>query len=310
MAIARRRAAAASTKEAYFAMRELAQLQSQYRRAGDDLGQLRCGFEYVRGHVDFLSYWRGNRSDTDRSLRVARKWLDNLGEIAETVPDPAWRERERLLRKRLQLAAAQIVRRDGDVVLIRDSAELASGKTAEPNSQDENNTMRTDLPSSRTEELAVEKQILLVLDRMSREASRSVVKESIATLERALQRMVEEPDPVVQSECRLVLAQVRLASVDFAGARAELEKWQPRAGDIENAYLHRMARSIEEALDEGIQPFVIRSDAETLEWKKWERELRLWLARAAKQRRGPKASGKAVAETLGIDASSWSRWPK
>lgn len=311
MAIARRRASPARGRTAYLSMSELVRLYFEYRRAGDDLGQLRCGFEYVRGHIDFLSCWRGNTIETARSIRQARSWLDRVIEIASRVPDPAWRERERLLRKRMQLAIGIIARRDGPDALPPDLRTLSPGTDldiADPQLDDE--MMRAHLPSSRSEELAVEKHILVVLDRLSRPMTPSRIKESIAILERALGRMADEPDPVVQSECRLVLAQLHLAAVDFRGVRDELDHWRARSTDIENAYLHRMAQSIEESLEEGVKPFVIRPNEENLEWKKWEKELRLWLARAARQKTGPQASGKAIAETLGIDASSWSRWPK
>lgn len=278
--IARRRASGPTDTEALDGLLKLA---NEYRSNGAILGQLRCGLEYVRGLLDYVTYWTDERDEGQ--VREISSWLKRLEAVAAGSKDATWGQRIQLLVFRYELLTAEA---SSMPTLLEECQRFGSLTIGTP--------------------LWPEQQILLglIAARIGNTDQAITVIGDAASLAKRLN------DPIIEAEGHLQLAHILSGRDDYVSAREELAEWERMAAAVENSYLRQFAATIESDLKAKVAPFVIRVD-DDLSWDRWERELKLWLGRAAMhraQKQRLSMTGVVFSEILGINPSTWSRWPK
>ena len=188
------RRSATTPDGARIAMRDLARCFNNYRKVGDPLGQLRCGIEFVRGHLDYLIYWQSETTvaaaDAQaNSARVVQNWIRRLRNVAAEVTDPSWGFRIDAQAVRLALLATKALPMEQRAPILRDlgaQTERASDHLA-PGAHD------------------VELQIL----RSEIAVCSGDYRAGMAILDAALRR-AQHDDPVLEAECHLHQAEIAL----------------------------------------------------------------------------------------------------
>jgi hypothetical protein len=279
---------------------QLDSLYAAHEATGSYSGQIRCGLESVRGRLEYLNYWRPDNARRGVEEGEISKMLAKLDAAIEKgglgrQDWRAWRgwsTRTKLLSLRFSLHKLTV---DSGGSLLHSSRESLVNALADLDRE------------VRGTHLEVEQKIL----HGQVESLAQRYSEAIRAFQRASD-CADEDDPVLKAECFLQLAEGYRIMNEFVSAEEAHENWRRISRAVDNAYLHRFASSIRRALDAANRPFVLRP-GDDLNWKRCEHNLRLWLGDAARikaAKESGEATGKAIAEVLGIDASSWTRWPK
>lgn len=296
--VAQRRAEVAYSTGFSEAMKELRRSFEEYREVDDPLGQMRCGLEVVRGHLDALQYWKLTETLGDEAWTHSEKvvlaevgqLLGQLGEISARTMDKYGQFRIRLLKIRYSLLSSSNVSQEMAAMLGDELLKLAEAFQVGPS----------------------EAEHLILMADVERFGGNT--KKAIQTLRETVSRTRDrnadqnwDRDPVIHSECHLRLADLHLKSLDYASANAEMGHWKVLSQMVEHAHLHRYADQLERRLNESLRPEIFRLE-DDLNWAECQVRLRNWIARAAQHRAGPGASGAKVAGILGVSPSQWSRW--
>jgi tetratricopeptide (TPR) repeat protein len=289
-AIASRRIAPLDRDDFKTAMSELRKSAEDYRLMGDVGGQLRCELEIGRGHVDAAGF---SDSPTARRhhLAEALKSLKIQDELLAAGGGGGADVRRHLLWTKFYLVQAKVAShsRTESLGQARKSflaARLASGTQ-------HSRFGRTDLDLF---------EGLLLL----REGEYPDAAELLSTV---LQN--SQHDPVVQAECRLLLAECYIKwQVNRERAEEHLNAWKQISATVQNQYLHCAYDDLTARFDVWGENFVIESTRDDLNWEVHERALKIWLMKTARAKLKTPPTLDKLSEILGPSPSTLSRWPK
>jgi len=271
------------------ALAQLKACSSDYAtiRDVDANGQFICEVELARGYLDIALYARDADTTARRThLDNARASLVSINTLLESnskMSRPlSWNLRHWLLWTKYYLVFP-------DLSMARD----AFRHIQQNNESGRNRSQRTDHNLF---------EGLLQLQEGNTDTAINVLNQVLATVTN---------DPVVESECHILLAECYIKSrLRRSAAQHHLDSWSVLSRSVDNAYLYCAEDRVTSEFQLWQRDFTIRFDEDNLNWDKWEHALRVWLLTAARARFDSEPTLEQLHKILGPSPSTLSRWPR
>ena len=188
-----------------------------------DLTRQRCAFELVRGYLD-LAEFGSDQGDRQYNVKQAQHWLGKVGESSNAKAQQRYDLHHiRLLIVKGDIDAADAKLRELRVALLkgiqhhRQRAVLIMEATVY--------IAQGDFDTARD---TVKKALAEILPLASSEALSGY----------------RIPDPVLEAQCYVLLAQIYSSTKDYPAARHYLSQWSLLSQFVDNHYLHHLAKKV------------------------------------------------------------------
>jgi tetratricopeptide (TPR) repeat protein len=276
--MAMRRRAAFESGEYQAAMEGLKDCFDRFSKIRDVPGQFRCASELVRGHLDRAEFIKPEK---ETHLHEAQKRLQFLAKIH--------RDRNAV---RYHMLASRFFLLSGNLEQAAAAVSNAKKIVEDPG--------KSDIKLHHEMDLAIVDAAVT----FARKATSSAENKTEYALHKLKARSF--PDPVLEADGYVLRAQVAKKQDDLETARLYLDKWDALSQFVENYYLHRLASTLRDEMQQ--PPFTLNFefDLDTKTIPYYELEFRAWLDRVVKKR-FPAASIRRRAKLYGVNASTMLR---